>query len=372
MFELTGLKGKESNESVDINRRRFLIRSLFAIGATQIMLLPLEVKAAFNFINERRSSSLLYRGFNSEIKDTTSNLYHLGNGYRSYNPSVCRFYSVDDYSPFGAGGINPYTYCNGDPINFLDYDGHLSTEAGIIIAVSLSVLFVSLFSFGFGVLSFASGVVGIASFLAGASIVSGVFGVTSGAVGIAQGALMETDPELASNLMIASTVFGIGSILVSFGSVGFGSAAQLMGKSSLAWKNTVQLTHLTETSLLAHGAPALTITSSGMKSASALAKIVQVERSGIMGVNEVFHLRSCYGAFGGRMFSQGQVLANKLNSPVRAYSGRIIPNPNKVGSMLFRPQQNVHLARVSTGGNLIMSGIFKTAVHMKYPTMLGF
>ncbi|MCY1449848.1 hypothetical protein D9M71_666160 [compost metagenome] len=35
-----------------------------------------------------------------------------------------RFNSPDSWSPFGEGGINPYTYCGGDPRNRFDPNGH--------------------------------------------------------------------------------------------------------------------------------------------------------------------------------------------------------------------------------------------------------
>ena len=49
--------------------------------------------------------------------------YLLGNGHRHYSTSLLRFTSPDTLSPFGAGGINPYAYCNGDPINYIDRNG---------------------------------------------------------------------------------------------------------------------------------------------------------------------------------------------------------------------------------------------------------
>jgi hypothetical protein len=48
----------------------------------------------------------------------------LGNGYRAYNPTLMRFHSPDSWSPFGGGGLNAYTYCVGDPVNFSDPTGH--------------------------------------------------------------------------------------------------------------------------------------------------------------------------------------------------------------------------------------------------------
>lgn len=53
-------------------------------------------------------------GFNGERIDPVSGTYHLGNGYRAYNPTLMRFNCPDSLSPFRAGGINPYAYCAGD------------------------------------------------------------------------------------------------------------------------------------------------------------------------------------------------------------------------------------------------------------------
>lgn len=52
------------------------------------------------------------------------NLYLLGNGYRCYNPALRRLYSSDNASPFGKGGLNSYAALAGDPVNFIDPDGH--------------------------------------------------------------------------------------------------------------------------------------------------------------------------------------------------------------------------------------------------------
>ncbi|MFM5219612.1 RHS repeat-associated core domain-containing protein [Aeromonas hydrophila] len=69
-------------------------------------------------------------GFNGERLDPITGLYHLGLGYRAYNPGVMRFHAADSLSPFGAGGVNSYAYCLGDPINLVDPTGHISWQAG--------------------------------------------------------------------------------------------------------------------------------------------------------------------------------------------------------------------------------------------------
>lgn len=63
-------------------------------------------------------------GFNGERADPLSGVTHLGNGYRAYSPVLRRFTCPDSASPFGIGGLNPYAYCEGDPINNTDPSGH--------------------------------------------------------------------------------------------------------------------------------------------------------------------------------------------------------------------------------------------------------
>ncbi|EXF92242.1 hypothetical protein HK44_015155 [Pseudomonas fluorescens HK44] len=43
-------------------------------------------------------------GFNGEMPDPLTGHYHLGNGYRQFNPVLMRFNSPDSWSPFGKGG----------------------------------------------------------------------------------------------------------------------------------------------------------------------------------------------------------------------------------------------------------------------------
>jgi len=63
-------------------------------------------------------------GFNGERQDPLSGVTHLGNGYRAYSPALRRFTCPDSESPFGVGGVNPYVYCDHDPVNQTDPSGH--------------------------------------------------------------------------------------------------------------------------------------------------------------------------------------------------------------------------------------------------------
>ncbi|NNJ18091.1 RHS repeat-associated core domain-containing protein [Pseudomonas putida CSV86] len=64
-------------------------------------------------------------GFNGELFEPTTGHYLLGNGYRAYSPLLMIFIQPDSWSPFGAGGLNAYAYCKGDPVNAADPTGHM-------------------------------------------------------------------------------------------------------------------------------------------------------------------------------------------------------------------------------------------------------
>jgi RHS repeat-associated protein len=73
---------------------------------------------------ESAPGSLL--GFTGEAVDPATGHYLLGNGHRAFNPVLMRLNSPDSLSPFGRGGLNPYAYCLGDPVNFSDPTGRVA------------------------------------------------------------------------------------------------------------------------------------------------------------------------------------------------------------------------------------------------------
>ncbi|WP_343552048.1 RHS repeat-associated core domain-containing protein [Pantoea sp.] len=65
-------------------------------------------------------------GYNDQRPDPVTGHFHLGNGYRVYDPRHRAFYQPDGLSPFGAGGLNDRAYCaGGDPVNWHDPSGHI-------------------------------------------------------------------------------------------------------------------------------------------------------------------------------------------------------------------------------------------------------
>lgn len=55
--------------------------------------------------------------------ETSTDLYILGNGYRMYSPTLCRFSGPDRLAPFDQGGLSTYAYTKQDPINSTDVSG---------------------------------------------------------------------------------------------------------------------------------------------------------------------------------------------------------------------------------------------------------
>ncbi|KAL7924570.1 hypothetical protein ACQKWADRAFT_319602 [Trichoderma austrokoningii] len=123
--------------------------------------------------------------FNGQWRDPVTGWYHLGNGYRVYNPVLGRFHVPDPGSPFATGEINPYAYCAGDPINRIDPSGQFSFfgmkfDWGDLVSAIVGLVF--------------SVLVGVLTAGAGAAIEIGV-GIT---VGVAANAAASPLADLAA------------------------------------------------------------------------------------------------------------------------------------------------------------------------------
>ncbi|MFP2694352.1 RHS repeat-associated core domain-containing protein, partial [Enterobacter ludwigii] len=147
-------------------------------------------------------------GFNGERPDPVSGSYHLGNGYRAYNPVLRRFNCPDSLSPFGAGGINPYAYCLGDPVNRTDPTGHISWQGILGIVTGAIGLGLSVFTAGASIAAAGS----LSAALSSASrlgLTIGLIGVAADVTSIASGATEGVNPEASAALGWVSMATGI-------------------------------------------------------------------------------------------------------------------------------------------------------------------
>ena len=66
---------------------------------------------------------LRYRGY---YYDTETGFYYLGSRY--YDPQMYRFLNADSLLLFGNDlkGINLFSYCDDNPINYFDYNGNIA------------------------------------------------------------------------------------------------------------------------------------------------------------------------------------------------------------------------------------------------------
>ncbi|WP_426575511.1 RHS repeat-associated core domain-containing protein (plasmid) [Xenorhabdus stockiae] len=140
--------------------------------------------------------------YNGERLDPIGGDYHLGNGYRAYNPVLMRFTAPDSLSPFGAGGINSYAYCLGDPINRTDPSGHMSVGG--------------IFGLIFGTIGLLFGIItaipSLGASLGLGTVITGV-GLAADATGIASSATEDSNPHASAALGWVSMGLGIISLV---------------------------------------------------------------------------------------------------------------------------------------------------------------
>ncbi|MFI7837465.1 RHS repeat-associated core domain-containing protein [Pseudomonas asiatica] len=88
--------------------------------------------------------------FCGEYRDPVTGNYPLGNGHRTYTPSLMRFQSPDTRSPFDEGGLNAYVYCLGEPVNHHDPTGQKAEDyvlPVLSILTNLLAVFISALRF---------------------------------------------------------------------------------------------------------------------------------------------------------------------------------------------------------------------------------
>ncbi|CDG19786.1 putative Nematicidal protein 2 [Xenorhabdus poinarii G6] len=160
-------------------------------------------------------------GYNGEWQDSTGGGYHLGNGYRTYNPVLMRFTAPDSLSPFGEGGLNPYAYCLGDPINRTDPSGHVSILGLVFGGISMFI------GLGLGILGIISAVpTGGASLALLMGVITAV-GFVGDACGIASTATQESDPRASAILSWVFLGLGVVGLLGGLGVTAFYRSAKV-------------------------------------------------------------------------------------------------------------------------------------------------
>lgn len=158
--------------------------------------------------------------FNGVSEGFILNVAHLGKGYRIYSKLTFRFNRHDSKSPFGNGGINPYLYCIGGPVNFTDPTGHTPVAAIVGIIAGASGMFGNASTAWVKISSDKkySMRVPVYGFMKSLTIGSTVLSVASISMAITSLSISD-NREVKSALAITSAVTGILGVVSSF--VGF-------------------------------------------------------------------------------------------------------------------------------------------------------
>lgn len=201
-------------------------------------------KAVYSAYGERRPEDdlLCLLGFNGEVRDELSGWYLLGRGYRAYNPVLMCFHSPDSLSPFDAGGINPYMYAAGDPINFVDPTGHANRKTNW-----LGVLGATLSAIGIA-LSIAAVIIAppVGALAIGVTGTFTLMGVGFGIYGVYEGVMATHATRLRDREQKQMSALISGGLDVAFGLFGLSQAMKAAAKAAsaeaaqLSWRAAVK------------------------------------------------------------------------------------------------------------------------------------
>ncbi|TDF78802.1 RHS repeat-associated core domain-containing protein, partial [Pseudomonas sp. H9] len=171
-------------------------------------------------------------GYTGERREPLTGWY-IPAGYRPYDPLLMMFLSPDSESPFGRGGLNPYTYCGGDPVNRIDPDGH-SSETWLLAGFGLVLgVLATVASFGAAAPAFAAVYsAGLAGLTASGAMAMGA--ATLGAVSLGTG-IASTALEAVNKDSKAAGILG----WVSLGTGLVGSGLQVAPKATAKLTNVL-------------------------------------------------------------------------------------------------------------------------------------
>lgn len=283
-------------------------------------------------------------GFNGERTDLLTGNYLLGNGYRAYSPRLMRFSCPDSLSPFGGGGINPYAYCAGDPVNITDPSGHLGMPDyfwGVMgAAFTVLGLAAALLSGGLAIAA-AGGIMAAVGAASTTGLVVGGLAIASDVTALASIALEDSNPVVASALgwtSVATGLAGVGaSVLRSYkvfgterGSIVFGGTMRNMDPRGQdfyffddIYKGEKRL------NLVAHGALENGVTAyvarTTERNMSADEIFSIISRSKDLGSYRSIRTIMCFSGNGGD-FSFGKRLSTLTGIPVKSYRGTVTGN----------------------------------------------
>ncbi len=166
-----------------------------------------------------KEDDLHWLGFTGQPMDRQlGGVYHLGNGYRTFDPIIQAFQAPDDpgFSPFGEGGRNWYSYCGGDPVNRVDPTGHASIVAQWRTVESASTpvdpVVREVIEMGVSL--------ALIPFSGGGSVAAGclsAIALAQGAAGIGAAMLQNSDPDSARALRWLQFGLGVAEGVASFG-----------------------------------------------------------------------------------------------------------------------------------------------------------